>query len=402
MSTVIRATTPFSRCVFDSLPQSVSNDTIHSSLGFARFSSSSSSKGFSGTDFSRYGGCGKCSAGRRTMPFSSGKEAGPTSQTNEEEAFPAKAVEEVADGGNDITAEGFSLLQTRRFWLGTSLGSLVALGGNLGGITSAIFNTNPDFSRNLRVDLLFPVKGFKRCLEASQGFEFVYPENWVGDQRLVYRAVERAEKERSLDLPPIRGGGSRRRSSSDPIVAFGPPGTEGEQNVSVVVAPVFPGFSLQKLGGPSEAGRLILKKFIAPEGSKLEATLLTAQQRYDGSTLYYTLEFTVKGPKFFRHNLSVYSTKNDLVFTLNAQTAETKWPQVQEQFVEIVNSFKLLTSSHFKGSVGFFNHNLISGPQRAAHDFKIRLKTDCPLGSPYDPSTPSGRKSGSRRRSIRF
>lgn len=71
----------------------------------------------------------------------------------------------------------------------------------------------------------------------------MYPSNWVGDQRLVYRAVERAERERSLDLPPIQGERQRnQRRSSDPIVAFGPPGTEGELNVSVVVAPVFPGF----------------------------------------------------------------------------------------------------------------------------------------------------------------
>ncbi|KAL2628815.1 hypothetical protein R1flu_013501 [Riccia fluitans] len=336
MSTVIRTTTQFPRCVHDFQPTSLSNDASHSRLGFARFGA--------GTDRCRYG-TGKCSTRRGKFPSSSGKDAQPISSTDEK--LSPKDKEEFAAGESDLAEEGFSFLQTRRFWLGTSVGSLVALGGNLGGITSAIFNTNPNFSRNLRADLLFPVKGFKRCLETSQGFEFVYPENWVGDQRLVYRAVERAERERALDLPPIRGGGggvSRRRSSSDPIVAFGPPGTEGEQNVSVVVAPVFPGFSLQKLGGPRDAGELILKKFIAPGGSKLEATLLTAQQRSDGSNLYYTLEFTVKGPAFFRHNLSVYSTRNDLLFTLNAQTPEKKWPQVQEHFVEIVNSFKLLTS----------------------------------------------------------
>ncbi|BBN11557.1 photosystem II oxygen-evolving enhancer protein 2 [Marchantia polymorpha subsp. ruderalis] len=293
----------------------------------------------------------KCAyAGRElAVPLSSSKETGPLSP-DDESASPStstvdvKAVEDIR-GGLDVGAEAFSLLQTRRFWLGTSVATLVALGGNLGGLTSAIFNTNPDFSRSVRADLLFPVKGFKRCLETSQGFEFVYPSNWVGDQRLVYRAVERAERERSLDLPPIQGERQRnQRRSSDPIVAFGPPGTEGELNVSVVVAPVFPGFSLQKIGGPQEAGERILNKFIAPEGSNKVATLLTAQQRSDGSNLYYTLEFTVKGPTFFRHNLSVYSTSNNLLFSLNAQSPEKEWSRVQNDFIEIANSFKLLST----------------------------------------------------------
>lgn len=70
--------------------------------------------------------------------------------------------------------------------------------------------------------------------------EFLYPETWVGDQTLLYRAINRAEEERSLDPPSLR---TRRRSSVfEPLVAFGPPGSEGELNVSVVVAPVAPGF----------------------------------------------------------------------------------------------------------------------------------------------------------------
>lgn len=74
------------------------------------------------------------------------------------------------------------------------------------------------------------------------------------------------------------------------------------------------------------------------------ATLLTAQQRSDGSNLYYTLEFTVKGPTFFRHNLSVYSTSNNLLFSLNAQSPEKEWSRVQNDFIEIANSFKLLST----------------------------------------------------------
>ena len=71
--------------------------------------------------------------------------------------------------------------------------------------------------------------------------EFIYPATWVGDQTLLYRAAEKTERETSLDLPPARI--SRRKNVNEPVVAFGPPGSTGELNVSVIVSPVSPTFS---------------------------------------------------------------------------------------------------------------------------------------------------------------
>lgn len=68
------------------------------------------------------------------------------------------------------------------------------------------------------------------------GAEFVYPESWLGDQTLLNRAAGKAE--RSLDPPPLGGGGGPRRNVNEPVVAFGPPGSTGELNVSVIVSPV--------------------------------------------------------------------------------------------------------------------------------------------------------------------
>lgn len=72
------------------------------------------------------------------------------------------------------------------------------------------------------------------------GPEFIFPKNWVGDQTLLYRAIERGERERSLDLPSLQQ--QNRRRATEPVVAFGPPGSIGELNVSVIVAPVASGF----------------------------------------------------------------------------------------------------------------------------------------------------------------
>lgn len=62
----------------------------------------------------------------------------------------------------------------------------------------------------------------------------------MGDQTLLYRAAKKREMERSLDPPPLN---VRRSNINEPVVAFGPPGSTGELNVSVIVSPVAPDFS---------------------------------------------------------------------------------------------------------------------------------------------------------------
>jgi len=68
--------------------------------------------------------------------------------------------------------------------------------------------------------------------------EFIYPETWVADQTIFYRAVAKAELERSLDPPPLNSGTRQKRNVNEPVIAFGPPGSTGELNVSVIVSPV--------------------------------------------------------------------------------------------------------------------------------------------------------------------
>lgn len=58
----------------------------------------------------------------------------------------------------------------RRFVVGTLAGSLIALGADFLGSTSALLSLNPDYFRGLRADVLYPIGGYKRCLESSQGF----------------------------------------------------------------------------------------------------------------------------------------------------------------------------------------------------------------------------------------
>jgi hypothetical protein len=72
------------------------------------------------------------------------------------------------------------------------------------------------------------------------------------------------------------------------------------------------------------------------------ATLLEAAARRDEKgAVYYTLEYTVQGPAFFRHNVAVYAVSAGQLFTLNAQAPQSLWATVQDQFRVITGSFRL-------------------------------------------------------------
>lgn len=125
--------------------------------------------------------------------------------------------------------------------------------------------------------------------------EFQYPASWLVDQRLFRRAAEQAERQRPLDPPPLgcapqtrscilsmalcnsssaalidipTHACTRRQASvvsvrgpcqchlphrqqqqpkaerrvAEPTVAYGPAGSTGEENVSIIAAPIHPGF----------------------------------------------------------------------------------------------------------------------------------------------------------------
>lgn len=58
----------------------------------------------------------------------------------------------------------------RRLLVGAAAASAVALGGNLGGITSFLLGFEPDTSRKLKLDVVYPVNGYKRCFDTVNGF----------------------------------------------------------------------------------------------------------------------------------------------------------------------------------------------------------------------------------------
>ncbi|KAJ1387425.1 PsbP family [Sesbania bispinosa] len=241
-------------------------------------------------------------------------------------------------------AEEFAPLATkfqRRILVGVGTASLVAVGANFGGITSFLLGLSPENGRNLKLDVLYPIGDYSRCFDTREGFEFIYPANWVGDQTLLYRAAKKREMELSLDPPPLN---VRTRSNvTEPVAAFGPPGSNGELNVSVIVSPVAQDFSIEAFGGPEEVGEAVIRTITG--SGDVKGTLIKSSLREDPvrNAKYYKLEFKVESPSFRRHNVSVCCARGGRLFTLNAQAPESAWPGLKSDFYRIADSFTLTT-----------------------------------------------------------
>ncbi|KAJ4823422.1 PsbP domain-containing protein 7, chloroplastic [Turnera subulata] len=249
-------------------------------------------------------------------------------------------------------AEQFAPLAStfrRRLLVGVGSASLVAVGADFGGITSFLLGLSPDTGRSLKLDVLYPITGYRRCIETNEGFEFIYPASWVGDQRLLYRAAEKAEFQRAIDPPPLNDAKSSnrpRKNVNEPVVAFGPPGSSGELNVSVIVSPVPPDFSIEAFGGPKEVGEAVVRT-VTGSGRRpdIKGTLIQSSLREDSSSnvKYHELEFRVERPSFQRHNVAVCCARGGRLYTLNAQAPESAWPNVKTDFKRIADSFSLIS-----------------------------------------------------------
>lgn len=77
------------------------------------------------------------------------------------------------DDGGRPPAEEFAPLATkfqRRLLVGVGSASLVAVGANFGGITSFLLGLSPQSGRNLKLDVLYPIGGYSRCVDTKEGF----------------------------------------------------------------------------------------------------------------------------------------------------------------------------------------------------------------------------------------
>ena len=76
----------------------------------------------------------------------------------------------------DFVEWGGQIPSRRRLFLGAALASSVSLGSNFLGCTSFILGKFPQTSRDWKLDQVYPVDGFLRCVENTAGFgENIFP-----------------------------------------------------------------------------------------------------------------------------------------------------------------------------------------------------------------------------------
>ena len=166
---------------------------------------------------------------------------------------------------------------SRRVALYAGGSGLLAIGANFMGGTSALLSLAPAPSRSARLDLVYPVAGFKRCVDPEGGrFSFIYPARLLADQRLYQqRALLLHERlndpllERSALDSERRG----RRAAGLPlpltpsltVAAFGngPPrgfSLGAEENLSMVVGALPAGATLHSaFDEPADAAEKLLR-----------------------------------------------------------------------------------------------------------------------------------------------
>ena len=136
----------------------------------------------------------------------------------------------------------------------------LALGANFLGITSLVLRANEPLARALKLDTVYEVSGYRRDRNEEKGYEFLFPNEYLADQTIARRNAMR--KAQSLDLPSLRDTKGQ-KNVGEPESAFGPMGTNGEENMSVIVQTSTKGFDLGQFGDAEEQASWLLENALA-------------------------------------------------------------------------------------------------------------------------------------------
>lgn len=248
---------------------------------------------------------------------------------------------------------GGNLPSSRRVVLGSLAGLTVALGGDLGGCTELLLANFPELGKSSGLDIIYPVRGFKRCYDTVNGYEYMYPGSWIADTVLARVNAKRAELARSVDPLTADQEAYMRRIKQGvgkvaPQTGFKPPVPRGGENISVIAAPIMAGFTLESMGSPTDAANFLLDTYVA-KGKDHE--LLGAGKYADElGHSYYWFEYTVETPQWKRRSVAVFTSDNDVVYTLVAQCPQEVWEEDKESLRRAAFSLRLLGTQGKSGS----------------------------------------------------
>eukprot|EP00908_Phaeocystis_cordata_P024503 Transcript_6960.p1 GENE.Transcript_6960~~Transcript_6960.p1 ORF type:complete len:352 (-),score=117.10 Transcript_6960:114-1169(-) len=252
-----------------------------------------------------------------------------------------------------------AILPTLLIW------GMIAPATNLWGSGSFLLSLAPEASRSQRLDTFYPVSerrffpydkgyldyspGFKRFYDDQARFEFRYPATYVRDQAVYLRQADAAYTRRMLATTGLSGGAQPRRPSG-PEVAFGPDSSSGtsarDENLSVVVGSAGPGFTLQRLGSPSEAAERLLENTIGKQAVVEKTELLGATERRSarsGTPLYqfeYRVDY-VDAQQPPSYTVCVVGASKGQLFTFASRVPAAVWAEREADLREAAASFVL-------------------------------------------------------------
>ena len=231
----------------------------------------------------------------------------------------------------------------RRIALAMTSTTALALGANFLGITSLALRANEPLARTLKLDTVYEVSGYRRDRNEEKGYEFLFPNEYLADQTIARRNAMR--KAQSLDLPSLRETKGQ-KNVGEPESAFGPMGTNGEENMSVIVQTSKKGFDLGQFGDAEEQASWLLENALARPGSGKEAKLFSASETIgENGIKYYQFEYTIKTANWYRRNVAVFAQNKNTgdVYTFVAQCPVERWDGMGEKFRKSANSFRVFT-----------------------------------------------------------
>lgn len=255
-----------------------------------------------------------------------------------------------ADNNNDVISNKDSYMFTsddeiisdskrntidiKRFIGFNLLAGLLAFGANFLGITSLVLsNVNSDYFRSLKLDQIYSINSYLRIV--NDGYMYIFPDNWIADQRLQVMAANNRE------LPILL----QQKQKSLPNSAHQRAGSKGKlENVSVIKSKILPGFSLRgTLGSPKEAASALLE--VAAPLPKV-ATLIQASDETRQGRLYYIYEYIVEKPgtDFNQHIISVITCRDTELYTMTVQAPSIDWESEKSIIMKIANSFEIINS----------------------------------------------------------
>ena len=235
----------------------------------------------------------------------------------------------------------------RRIVLSTITSSAIALTANFCGVTSNILSAVPESTvEKSGLDSFYPRGDMKRFKSGEFQYTFVVPKEWVQDTAVELAKIQR--KAGNLDY-------SMRKNANAPIpdVAYGPPGyfndkgiSQSDTNISTLVSPVRPGFTLKSLGSPTQAAETLLRVSLAPPGSGKVATLLATSEEVRGASNLYQFEYRVdRGDKGLPlQAISIIAVRDgDALVTMTVVALEREWEdkEFEGKLRKIAGSFKL-------------------------------------------------------------